>query len=98
MAPSITYFAMKDPKLSLKETTVRRLKNLYQSTLKSKKSDHEEQELSYKKTGWPLPIEEVLDRQMQECQTCEEMWAGHKYLSCDRCWLWYDESRCKSIV
>ena len=68
----IRYFAKKYPKLSLKETTVRRLKNLYQSSLKSKKSGtgHEElkqiQELPRKKTGRPLLIGEELDGQVQE--------------------------------
>ena len=76
---SIRYFAKKYPKLPLKETTVRRLRNLYQSALKSRKSessrtssvDHEDpskevEELSHKKMGRPLLIGDELDTQVQE--------------------------------
>ena len=70
---SLRYFSMKYPQLSLKETTLRRLKNLYRSTLKStlaKSSDDslrgEIQELPCKKTDRPLLVTEELDTQMQE--------------------------------
>ena len=70
---SLRYFSKKYPQLSLKETTVRRLKNLYRSTLKStpaKSSDDslhgEIQELPCKKTNQPLLVTEELDTQMQE--------------------------------
>ena len=79
MTASIRYFAKKYPKLPLKETTVRRLRNLYQSALKSRKSessrtsseDHEDpskevEELPRKKTGRPLLIGDELDTQLQE--------------------------------
>ena len=68
---SLRYFSKKYPQLSLKETTVRRLKNMYRSTLKSKKSNDdslqgEVQELPRKKTGRPLLVTEELDTQIQE--------------------------------
>ena len=70
---SLRYFSKKYPLLSLKETTVRRLKNLYRSTLKStpaKSSDDslhgKIQELPCKKTDQPLLVTEELDTQMQE--------------------------------
>ena len=69
---SIQYFAKKYPQLPLKETTVRRLKDLYQSSLKSKRpcdsleNTTDVQELPRKKTGRPLLIGEKLDHQVQE--------------------------------
>ena len=75
---SIRYFSKKYLQLSLKETTVRRLKNLYQSMLKSKleskklNADGEGAdgqqvlELHRKKTGRPLLVIEELDTQVQE--------------------------------
>ena len=72
---SLRYFFKKYPQLRLKETTVRRLKNLYRSTLKSKlesmKSNddglqEQVQELARKKTGRPLFVTEELDTQIQE--------------------------------
>ena len=67
---SLRYFFKKYPQLCLKETTVRRLKNLYQSTLKSKSNDDglqkQVQELARKKTGRPLLVTEELDTQLQE--------------------------------
>ena len=68
---SLRYFSKKYPQLSLKETTVRRLKNLYRSTLKSTKSNDDSlhgeiQELPRKKTGQPLLVTEELDIQIQE--------------------------------
>lgn len=69
---SIRYLAKKYPDLPLKETTVRRSKNLYQSIFKLKElfTDEEPssdiQELPHKKTGQPLLIGEELDSQVQE--------------------------------
>jgi len=74
----IRYFKKKYPDLWLKETTVRRLKNLYQSELQNKlcsggtsdgkpgASVEEIPTLPLKKTGRPLMIRVELDRQVQE--------------------------------
>ena len=70
---SLRYFLKKYPKLLLKETTVRRLKNLYQLETKraSKNCSSLEEpsgvhELSHKKTGRPLLLGNDLDGQVQE--------------------------------
>jgi len=78
IAASIRYFEKKYPDLQLKETTVRRLKNLYQSELQNKlhsggtsdgkpgASVEEIPTLPLKKTGRLLMIGVKLDRQVQE--------------------------------
>ena len=71
---AIKYFLKKYPQLLLKETTVRRLKNLYQLEAKrvSKNGSSFEDplaevyELSRKKTGRPLLLGKDLDAQVQE--------------------------------
>ena len=65
---SIRYFAKKYPKLPLKETSVRRFKNLYIAKAKGQgaSSDHEVQELPRKKEGRPLLLPDELDYQAQE--------------------------------
>ena len=64
----IRYFAKKYPKLPLKETSVRRFKNLYIAKAKGQgaSSDHKVQELSRKKEGRPLLLPDELDYQAQE--------------------------------
>ena len=81
IAASIRYFEKKYPDLQLKETTVRRLKNLYRSELRNKLHSggtdgsgednpgamvEEIPTLPLKKTGRPLIIGAELDRQIQE--------------------------------
>ena len=79
IASSIRYFEKKYPDLPLKETTVRRLKNLYQSELQRKLKSGSTADgndeipvtediptLPFKKTGRPLMIGEELDQQVQE--------------------------------
>ena len=81
IAASIRYFEKKYPDLRLKETTVRRLKNLYLSELNKLRSGgtsdgkaegkpgaavEEIPTLPLKKTGRPLMIGVELDRQVQE--------------------------------
>ena len=65
---AIRFFAKKYPKLPLKETTVRRLKNMYQSQVQQKRSDisspDDFQDFFAKKTGRPLMIGEDLDKQV----------------------------------
>ena len=73
---TIRYYAKCFPDLALKETTVRRLKNVYFSELKkgsfeashSGKSGDSEvvQELPPKKKGRPLLLGEELDRQVRD--------------------------------
>ena len=66
--PAIQFFAKKHPKLPLKETTVRRLKNMYQSQVQQKRSDISSPEDFFaKKTGQPLMIGEDLDKQVRDC-------------------------------
>lgn len=110
---SVGYFAKKYPKLPLKETTMWRLKNLYQSALKSGKSESsrissedledlskEVEELPCKKTGRLLLIGNELDTQVQEyVRLAREMWISHKHFNSDCCRSWYsNESRCKSVI
>ena len=72
VASSIRYFKRKYQHLVLKETTVRRLKNLYISELKKVplasrlETNETVQELVLKKRGKPLMIGEELDRQVRE--------------------------------
>ena len=82
IAASIRYFEKKYPDLQLKETTIRRLKNLYRSELQNKlRSDgtsdgkgedklgatvKEIPTLPLKKTGRPLMIRVELDKPVQE--------------------------------
>ena len=71
---SLRYFSKKYPQLPLKETTVRRLKNLYRlETKRASKNPSsleeplgEVHELSRKKTGRPLLLGKDLDTQVQE--------------------------------
>ena len=76
IAASLRYYVRKYPELALKETTVRRLKNLYRLQLitpsKSQSNSNDSctlQELpalSRKKTGRSLLLGEELDTQVQE--------------------------------
>ena len=81
IAASIRFFEKKYPDLRLKETTVRRFKNLYQSEIRNKLSDgtcdgkaegklcttdEEIPTLPLKKTGRPLMIGVELDKKVQE--------------------------------
>ena len=69
---SIHYFAKKYQKLSLKETSIQRFKNLYLAKVKLQEapskasSDHKVQELSRMKEGRPLLLPDELDYQVQE--------------------------------
>ena len=67
---AMQFFAKKYPQLPLKETTVRRLKNMYQSQLKQKHGDAcssvDLQGFFAKKTGRPLMIGENLDKQVRD--------------------------------
>ena len=71
---AMKFFAKKYPQLSkrLKETSVRRLKNLYQEYLPVQgdvPSKKEFEEFSSKKNGHPLNIGEELDKQVREYVT-----------------------------
>ena len=66
---ALQYYAKNFPSLRLKETSVRRFKNLYQCGLKDKKwddSSNDVRELPNKKMGRLLLIGEEADRQLQE--------------------------------
>ena len=65
---TLRYYAKHFPELPLKEPSVRRLKNEYQSSLKGslKGSDDGVKELPCKKTGRPLLLGDELDKQVQE--------------------------------
>ena len=63
---AIKCFAKKYPELSLKETTVRRLKNQYQDELHVKQEVPTAEAFAGKKNGRPLMIGEELDKQVQE--------------------------------
>ena len=65
---ALRYYKSTFPKLALKETSVRRFKNLFQQSSKRPRSDSSEElsELPNKKMGRPLLIGEELDRQVQE--------------------------------
>ena len=65
---TLHYYKTTFPKLPLKETLVRRFKNLFQQSSKRPRSDNSENlnELPNKKMGRPLLIGEELDRQVQE--------------------------------
>ena len=65
---SICYFAKKYLKLSLKETSMQRFKNLYTAKVKEQgaSSDHKVQKLSRMKEGQPLLLPDKLDYQVQE--------------------------------
>ena len=69
---SIRYFAKKYPKLPLKETSVRRFKNLYigkvklQGASSEASSNHKVQELPRMREGRPLLLPDELDYQVQE--------------------------------
>ena len=63
------YFSKKYPGEfgSLKETTVRRLKNIYQAELRVSDSKAQDlTELPLQKTGQPLMLGEELDKQVRE--------------------------------
>ena len=71
----LRYFSKKYPHLALKETTVKRLKNLYQIEVKRVASNHDGSsedplaavhEFPHKKTGRPLLLGKDLDTQVQE--------------------------------
>ena len=70
---AIRYYQKKFPDLPLKETTVRRLKNLYQSSLKAQgpeaSSFEAVNEIHGSKTGRPLLIGDELDKQVQQYLT-----------------------------
>ena len=72
---TIRYYAKRFPDLSLEETTVRRIKNVYLSELKKgsfeashsgESGDSEVQQLPPKKKGRPLLLGEELDRQVRD--------------------------------
>ena len=67
---AIWFFTKKHPKLPLKETTVWRLKNMYQSQVQQKRSNisslDDFQDFFAKKTGQPLMIGEDLDKQVRD--------------------------------
>lgn len=70
---AIRYYQKKFPDLPLKETTVQRLKNLYQSSLKAQGPKYSEatgfeavNEIHGSKTGQPLLIGDELDKQVQQ--------------------------------
>ena len=67
---ALRYFAKKYPEMPLKETSVRRYKNLYQSECKQRRASNavldEVQELPHKKEGRPLLLPDELDCQVQE--------------------------------
>ena len=64
---AMRFFAKKYPDLPLKETTVRRLKNMYQSQVRQQRSDISSPEsFQAKKTGRPLLIGEDLDKQVRD--------------------------------
>ena len=65
---ALRYYRKTFPDLPLKETSVRRFKDLFQQSLKRSRSDSLEDvsELPNKKMGRPLLIGEELDRQVQE--------------------------------
>ena len=62
---TIRFFAKKYPELPLKETTVRRLKNLYQDQLRVKREVPTAEAFAGKKQGRPLMIGEELDKHVQ---------------------------------
>ena len=65
---ALCYHKKTFPDLPLKETSVRRFKNLFQQSLKRPRSDSSEElsKLPSKKMGRPLLISEELDRQVKE--------------------------------
>lgn len=69
---SLRYFAKKYPELPLKETSVQRLKNLYQCDCKQLRASNavapveDVHELPRKKEGGPLLLPDELDLQVQE--------------------------------
>ena len=63
---AMRFFAKKYPELSFKETTVRRLKNLYQDQLRVKREIPTAEAFAGKKNGRPLLIGEELDKHVQE--------------------------------
>ena len=63
---TMRFFAKKYPELSFKETTVRRLKNLYQDQLHVKREMPTAEAFAGKKNGQPLMIGEELDKHVQE--------------------------------
>lgn len=66
---AIRYFVKEYPDLALKETSVRRLKNLYQDHLRVERVPPSEEDFgmfSSKKNGRPLKIGEELDKQVRE--------------------------------
>ena len=69
---AIRFFAKKYPELSFKETTVWRLKNLYQDQLCVKREVPTAEAFAGKKNGQPLMIGEELYMHMQEyVLTCD---------------------------
>ena len=67
MTATIRYYAKAFPDLPLKETTVRRLKNNYQASLKANKGNSTDvYELPGKKRGGPPMIGEELDQQVRD--------------------------------
>jgi len=64
------YYAKNYPDLKLKETSIRRFKNNYQTHLKTSSKAVSEnstiQELVPKKNSWPLLVGEELDEQVRE--------------------------------
>jgi len=72
VAAALRYFEKKYPHLALKETSVRRLRNLYQEKLKmqtieGEATTSEVQEIPRKKSGRPLLLPDKLDVKVQEC-------------------------------
>lgn len=69
---ALRYFQKKYPDLALKETSVRRLRNLYQEKMKIRNTEDEAttsevQEMPCKKSGRPLLLPDKLDLKVQEC-------------------------------
>ena len=69
---ALRYFDKKYPDLALKETTIRRLRNLYQEQVKIRSTEDEAitsevQEIPHKKSGRPLLLPDKLDLKVQEC-------------------------------
>ena len=77
---SLRYYAKKYPELPLKESSVRRFKNLYQERLASSAEPTEElKELPRKKEGRPLLLPNELDDQVKE-YVKDLRKRGHKHL------------------
>ena len=65
---ALRYFSKKFPDLPLKETSVRRLKNLYRENLKKPggdNSDNVQELMTGQKIGRPLILGDDLDRQLE---------------------------------